>query len=80
VIRDRASMYMKVRALSSEGRMTATVLTALPVLTIGGLFMLSPKFYLDVAEDPYFIPGFLGLVVMYFIGFFTIRNMVDLKV
>lgn len=80
VIRDRASMYMKVRALSSEGRMTALVLTALPVLTFSGLFLLNPSFYLDVAQDPIFVPGFIGLVVLYFIGFFTIRRMIDLKV
>jgi tight adherence protein B len=80
VIRDRASMYMKVRALSSEGRMTALVLTALPIMTFAGLFLLNPAFYLDVAQDPIFVPGFIGLVVMYFAGFFTIRRMIDLKV
>jgi hypothetical protein len=26
------------------------------------------------------MPGFLGLIVMYIIGFITIRKMVDLKV
>jgi tight adherence protein B len=80
VIRERASMYMKVRALSSEGRMTALMLTALPILTFSMLFLLNPAFYLDVAQDPIFVPGFVGLVVLYFIGFFTIRRMVDLKV
>ena len=80
VIRERASMYMKVRALSSEGRMTALLLTALPVLTFAGLFLLNPSFYLDVAQDPIFVPGFVGLVVLYFIGFFMIRRMIDLKV
>jgi tight adherence protein B len=80
VIRDRASMFMKVRALSSEGRMTALLLTALPVFTFVGLFAISPKFYLDVAQDPMFLPGFVALIILYFIGFFTIRQMVDLKV
>ena len=80
VIRERASMFMKVRALSSEGRMTALVLTALPVLTFSGLFLINPSFYLDVAQDPIFVPGFIGLVILYFIGFFSIRRMIDLKV
>ena len=80
VIRERASMYMKVRALSSEGRMTGVMLTALPILTFAALFLVNPAFYLDVAQDPIFVPGFVGLVVLYFIGFFTIRRMVDLKV
>jgi tight adherence protein B len=80
VIRERASMYMKVRALSSEGRMTGVMLTALPVLTFCGLFLVNPAFYLDVSQDPIFVPGFVGLLVLYFVGFFSIRRMVDLKV
>src|SRR5262245_44854219 len=46
VIRERQSMYMKVRALSSEGRMTAVMLTILPILTFVGLFLLNPSFFL----------------------------------
>ena len=80
VIRDRASMYMKVRALSSEGRMTALILTALPILAFTGLFLINPAFYFDVAQDPMFIIGFIGLIVLYLIGFITIRRMIDLKV
>ncbi|GAA4029996.1 type II secretion system F family protein [Sphingomonas rosea] len=80
VIRDRASMLMKVRALSSEGRMTGVILTLLPILTFGGLFALNPKFYLQVADDPLFLPGFLALILLYLVGFVTIRRMVDLKV
>jgi tight adherence protein B len=80
VIRERASMMLKVRALSSEGRMTAVMLTALPVLAFASLFLLNPGFYLDVADDPAFVPGLAGLITLYLIGFFTIRRMVDLKV
>jgi len=80
VIRDRASMFMKVRALSSEGRMTAIILTALPILAFVGLFTSNPGFYLDVAQDPIFFTGFGGLILLYLIGFFSIRHMVDLKV
>ncbi|MGN7932782.1 type II secretion system F family protein [Sphingopyxis sp. 22461] len=80
VIRDRASMFMKVRALSSEGRMTAIILTVLPILAFVGLFTSNPGFYLDVAQDPIFFLGFGGLITLYLIGFFSIRHMVDLKV
>jgi tight adherence protein B len=80
VIRERHSMMLKVRALSSEGRMTAVMLTILPVFAFTFLFIMNPGFYLEVADDPAFIPGFVTLVMMYFIGFYTIRRMVDLKV
>lgn len=80
VIRERASMFMKVRALSSEGRMSALILTLLPVLTFAGVFAGQPRFFLDVANDPMFILGFAGLLLLYAIGFISIRRMIDLKV
>lgn len=80
VIRARASMYMKVRALSSEGRMSAVMLTALPILTLVGLFAVNPAFYLDVASDPIFVIGFPALLLLYALGVIIIRRMVDLKV
>jgi len=80
VIRARASMYMKVRALSSEGRMTSWMLTALPILTIVSMFAVNAGFYLDVAQDPIFVVGFSVLLLLYGIGVYVIRRMVDLKV
>ncbi|WP_309662577.1 type II secretion system F family protein [Sphingomonas sp.] len=80
VIRERASMMMKVRALSSEGRMTAIMLTGLPIFAFTTLFIANPAFYLDVSDDPAFLPGFIGLILLYIIGFVSIRRLVDLKV
>jgi tight adherence protein B len=80
VVRDRHAMLLKVRALSSEGRMTAWMLTILPIFTFVLLFSMKPAFFLDVADDPWFIPGFTALGILYLIGFFIIRKMVDLKV
>ena len=73
-------MFLKVRALSSEGRMTAIMLTVLPVFAFAMLFLFNATFYLDVADDPAFMPGFLALMLMYVIGFIWIRKLVDLKV
>lgn len=80
VIRDRQALLLKVRALSSEGRMTAVVLTALPVLAFVALFIFNPNFYLDVADDPAFVTGFMSLIILYMIGFIAIRRMVNIKV
>jgi tight adherence protein B len=80
VIRDRHTMMLKVRALSSEGRMTATMLTILPIFTFVMFFIFSPRFFLDVANDPWFIPGFAFLIVLYTTGLIIMRKMVDLKV
>lgn len=80
VIRDRASMVLKVRALSSEGKMSGWMLTALPVFTFLSVFLSSPQFYLDVAGDPIFMPSAIGLLTMYAIGVWMIRRLIDLKI
>jgi tight adherence protein B len=80
VIRDRHAMMLKVRALSSEGRMTAVILTALPILSFTILFMFNARFFLDVANDPVFVPGFAILIALYVIGFVWIRRLIDLRV
>jgi tight adherence protein B len=80
VIRERQSMMRKVRALSSEGRMTAAMLTGLPILSFLLLFVTNPDFYLDVADDPAFLPGYVAIFTLYAIGFYSIRRLIDLKV
>ena len=56
------------------------MLTVLPILAFTLLFIGNPRFYLDVADDPAFVPGYVFLLTLYAIGFFTIRRMIDLKV
>lgn len=80
VIRERHQMFMKVKALSSEGRMTAWMLSVLPILAFLSIFMLTPQYYLDNSEDPIFIYGFITLIIMYCIGVYIIRRLVDIKV
>lgn len=80
VIRERASMYMKVRALSSEGRMTGWILGVLPIFTFIFLFLMNPSFYLGVATDPIFYYGFPVMIIWYLGGIFMIRRMIDLQV
>ncbi len=80
VIRERSSLLLKVRALSSEGRMTGIMLTVLPIFALGSILLSSPEFYFDVADDPIFYIGFPLTFVWYLIGLMMIRSMVNLKV
>ena len=80
VIRERHQMFMKVKALSSEGRMTAWMLTVLPIFAFVTIFAGTPSYYLDQSGDPIFIYGSIILGVMYFLGVYIIRRLVDLKV
>lgn len=80
VIRDRHSMVLKVNALASEGKMTGALLSALPVGTFLVMFASQPSFYLDVVDDPLFLPGVIVMVVLYTIGIVMMRRMIAIKV
>ena len=80
VIRDRAAMVLKVRALASEGKMTGAVLTAMPIITFVLVFLNSPEFYLQVADDPLFLPAVLGVLFMYTLGVVIMRRLIAIKV
>jgi len=60
VIRDRGKLRRKVRAISTEGRMSAYILTAVPALFFVGIMVLMPQFYSSVwdkAKTWYLIGG-----------------------
>jgi tight adherence protein B len=73
VIRERATMRAKIRALSAEGRFSAGLLSVLPFILMGLINVLRPTYYSAVASDPFFWPilgvGFtlmvIGIIVMY---------------
>lgn len=73
VIRERAKMRAKIRALSAEGRFSAVLLSVLPFLLIGAITLIRPEYYSAVSADPVFWPilgvGFvlmvIGIIVMY---------------
>ncbi|MGH6885052.1 MAG: type II secretion system F family protein, partial [Geminicoccales bacterium] len=52
VIRDRFAMLRKIRALSAEARLTAIIVSVVPLVIFASLNALSPTFYGDVANDP----------------------------
>lgn len=80
VIRERASMALKVRALSSEGKMTGTVLSLLPVVTFCFVFATQPHFFLDVMDDPLFLPGVMVVGVWYAIGIVILKKLIKIKI
>jgi len=52
VIRERGKLRRKVKAISVEGRMSAYILTAVPVLLVLAVLVLMPSYYTDVTDIP----------------------------
>jgi tight adherence protein B len=67
VIRERGKLKRKVRAISTEGRMSAYILTAVPVLLMTAIMVLMPQFYGEVWGEPmtwYLLGGSLSWLML----------------
>ena len=81
VTRERFKMRRKIRALSAEGRMSAIILSSLPVLVFGVLYFLSPDYYsADVWADPVTKPVFFGAVGWMMFGNLIMNKMVNFRI
>ncbi len=56
VIREQFAMQRKIRSLSAEGRLTAIIVSIVPLAIFVSLNLLSPTYYGDVADDPLYTP------------------------
>ena len=79
-IRGRGKLKRKIRAVSTEGRMSAYILTALPALLVIVLTLLMPKYYSAVMDEDLtwiLISVAVGLLVL---GNYIMSSMSNLKV
>jgi tight adherence protein B len=76
VIRDRFTMLRKIRALSAEGRLTAIVVSIVPLVIFASLNALSPTFYSDVADDPLYTSFLVTGVVLMAANAIVLRRLV----
>jgi tight adherence protein B len=79
-VRERHKMRLKIKAASSEGRASAMILTAAPIVTMGFISMSSPHFYGDVIGEPMVKIG-LGVIGGWLlIGNLVMRRMIDMRI
>lgn len=79
VIRARATLAKRVKALGSEGRASANILSALPILLIGGITLSEPHFYTDKFSDPVFWPVVISVCVVYLVGQLMMHRITHFK-
>jgi len=80
VIRERFRLKGQVRAASAHGRLTATILTLLPVGTMLCMLVVAPGYLQSMAEDPdgKWLIG--GAIVAQVLGNFFIKKIINIKV
>jgi tight adherence protein B len=80
VIRERFRLKGQVKAASAHGRLTATILTVLPVATMVGLLMVAPGYLQSMAQDSDGKWMIAGAVVAQILGNITIKKIINIKV
>ena len=71
LIRSRAELRLKVRALTAEGRASAVFLSAFPIILLLALYFLSPTFF-----DPVRSPEILEPAVAFGLGMLIVGNII----
>jgi tight adherence protein B len=79
LMRERFKMKRKVISLSSEGRVSALVLTLLPVVLFLVIYLMNPNYYRDVWDESAFRKTMGVGIVMLFIGNLIMRSMINFK-
>ncbi len=79
VIRDRSTMRRKIKAISAEGRLSAAILSVVPVIIFVGLNVMSPKYYGDIADEPLAGPLVFIVATLVILNAIILRKLVTFR-
>lgn len=80
VVRSRIMLRKKVKAISAEGRISAIILSCLPVVMFGVTSVMSPTYYAGIYDDPAFVPVATAVVAMTIANALILRKLVNFHV
>ena len=78
-IRERRTLDGKVRVLTSQGKMQGLIIGLLPVVLLGGLYLLDPHMTRPLFERPLGRVLLIAGLLLEGIGLFIIRRIVDIR-
>ncbi|MDQ3245866.1 MAG: type II secretion system F family protein [Pseudomonadota bacterium] len=80
VLRKRAQMKLKIRAMSSESKASAYIVGSLPFIVFTLVYMMNPEYMANFFVDPRLIVAGLGALVWMSIGAFIMAKMVNFEI
>jgi tight adherence protein B len=80
VLRKRAQMKLKIRAMSSESKASAYIVGSLPFIVFGLVFMMNPDYMGKFFTDQRLIVAGLGGFIWMSIGGFIMAKMVNFEI
>jgi tight adherence protein B len=79
-IRERVRIKGEIRTLTAEGRLSAIILSILPLVAAGGFFLINPDYVAVLVREPVGIFMIAGAIILQIIGVLIIRKIVDIDV
>ncbi len=79
LLRNRAKVHLKIRALSADGRMSAVVLSLIPFVLFGAISLISPAYFAEVRHHPIIVPALIYAGLSLLIGNIVMYRMVNFK-
>jgi tight adherence protein B len=79
LVRNRAKVQLKVKALTAEGRVSAKFLTAMPFILLGVVSLISPSYFGEVRHHPLPVPALIYAAISLGIGNVIMHRMVNFK-
>jgi tight adherence protein B len=80
VIRERFRLRGQVRSASAHGRITSTILSIMPIVTLSLLMLIAPTYLGNFAADPLGRKLLIGAATGQLIGYYVMRRMVNIQV
>ena len=79
-VRERHKMRLKIRAASSEGRMSAYILSGAPIVCFLFINIAQPHYYSDVLHARFIQIGLGALIGLLVTGNLIMRRMIDMRI
>jgi tight adherence protein B len=80
IIRERFELFGKVKALASEGVLSARILSLMPFVAGGALYLTNPEYMLVLIDDPIGRKILIGALIWMCLGIYFIRKIIRIKV
>ena len=80
LMRARAALRLKIRAISAEGRLSARFLSAMPFVLFAGIRLLSRNYFDDFLRSEAVVPILIYGCASLIVSNFIIYRMVNFKI
>lgn len=79
LVRNRAKVQLKIRALTAEGRVSAKFLSAMPFVLFAVVSLVSPAYFAEIRHHPIVVPALIYAALSLIIGNIMMYRMVNFK-